>query len=328
MKYDCLFVGNAIVDILADVSFEFMNDQGIEPGSWRPVEKEEIEKLQTIIPDNKVASGGSAANSAVGFSFLGGSSAFIGRVKNDALGIEYIKDMDDAGVKFTSNPSETGLDTGRCLVYVTPDAQRSMRTYLGAASQLSPDEVNEESIANSAIVYVEGYLWDEDLAKSSCKKALELAKKNNIQTALSLSDSFCVNKWHEEILDLTKNVDIVFGNEDEFKALFKTEILSDAISASRSQLKLSIITRGHNGSIVISDSQTDEVVAYPPDKLVDTTGAGDLYAAGFLYGLSKNMRHHECANLGSYLSSRVISVLGPRTEKDIRELAISKGLLS
>ncbi len=328
MKYDCLFVGNAIVDILSDVSFEFMNDQGIEPGSWRPVEKEEIEKLQTIIPDNKVASGGSAANSAVGFSFLGGSSAFIGRVKNDALGIEYIKDMDDAGVKFTSNPSETGLDTGRCLVYVTPDAQRSMRTYLGAASQLSPDEVNEESIANSAIVYVEGYLWDEDLAKSSCKKALELAKKNNIQTALSLSDSFCVNKWHEEILDLTKNVDIVFGNEDEFKALFKTEILSDAISASRSQLKLSIITRGHNGSIVISDSQTDEVVAYPPDKLVDTTGAGDLYAAGFLYGLSKNMRHHECANLGSYLSSRVISVLGPRTEKDIRELAISKGLLS
>ena len=328
MKYDCLFVGNAIVDILADVSFEFMNDQGIEPGSWRPVEKEEIEKLQSIIPDNKVASGGSAANSAVGFSFLGGSSAFIGRVKNDALGIDYIKDMDDAGVKFTSNPSETGLDTGRCLVYVTPDAQRSMRTYLGAASQLSPDEVNEESIANSAIVYVEGYLWDEDLAKSSCKKALELAKKNNIQTALSLSDSFCVNKWHEEILDLTKNVDIVFGNEDEFKALFKTEILSDAISASRSQLKLSIITRGHNGSIVISDSQTDEVVAYPPDKLVDTTGAGDLYAAGFLYGLSKNMRHHECANLGSYLSSRVISVLGPRTEKDIRELAISKGLLS
>ena len=171
-------------------------------------------------------------------------------------------------------------------------------------------------------------MWDEDLAKSSCKKALELAKKNNIQTALSLSDSFCVNKWHEEILDLTKNVDIVFGNEDEFKALFKTEILSDAISASRSQLKLSIITRGHNGSIVISDSQTDEVVAYPPDKLVDTTGAGDLYAAGFLYGLSKNMRHHECANLGSYLSSKVISVLGPRTEKDIRELAISKGLLS
>ena len=328
MKYDCLFVGNAIVDILADVSFEFMNDQGIEPGSWRPVEKEEIEKLQSIIPDHKVASGGSAANSAVGFSFLGGSSAFIGRVKNDALGIEYIKDMDDAGVKFTSNPSETGLDTGRCLVYVTPDAQRSMRTYLGAASQLSPDEVNEESIVNSAIVYLEGYLWDEDLAKSSCKKAMELAKKKYIQTALSLSDSFCVTKWHEEILDLTKNVDIVFGNEDEFKALFKTEILSDAISASRSQLKLSIITRGHNGSIVISDSQTDEVVAYPPDKLVDTTGAGDLYAAGFLYGLSKNMRHHECANLGSYLSSKVISVLGPRTEKDIRELAISKGLLS
>ena len=203
-----------------------------------------------------------------------------------------------------------------------------MRTYLGAASQLSPDEIDEESIINSSIVYLEGYLWDEDLAKSSCKKALELAKKNNVQTALSLSDSFCVNKWHDEILELSKNVDILFGNEEEFKALFKTDILSDAISAARSQLKLSIITRGHNGSMVISESQTDEVVAYPPDKLVDTTGAGDLYAAGFLFGLSKDMRHHECANLGSYLSSKVISTLGPRTDRDIRELAISKGLLS
>ena len=171
-------------------------------------------------------------------------------------------------------------------------------------------------------------MWDEDLAKSSCKKAIELAKKNNVQTALSLSDSFCVTKWHDEILELSKNVDILFGNEEEFKALFKTDILSDAISAARSQLKLSIITRGHNGSMVISESQTDEVVAYPPDKLVDTTGAGDLYAAGFLFGLSKDMRHHECANLGSYLSSKVISTLGPRTDRDIRELAISKGLLS
>ncbi len=328
MKYDCLFIGNAIVDILTDVSFEYMHDQGIEPGSWRPVEKEEIEKFQSAISNVTVASGGSAANSAVGLSFLGGSSAFIGRVKNDNLGLDYIKDMDDAGVKFSSNPSKSGLDTGRCLVYVTPDAQRSMRTYLGAASQLSPNEIDEDTIINSSIVYLEGYLWDEELAKSSCKKALELAKKNSVQTALSLSDSFCVTKWHNEILELSKNVDILFGNEEEFKALFKTDILSDAISAARSQLKLSIITRGHNGSIVISDSQTDEIVAYPPDKLVDTTGAGDLYAAGFLFGLSKKMRYNECANLGSFLSSKVISNFGPRTDRDIRELAISRGLLT
>jgi len=328
MKYDCLFIGNAIVDILTDVSFEYMHDQGIEPGSWRPVEKEEIKKLQSAITNITVASGGSAANSAVGLSFLGGSSAFIGRVKNDNLGLDYIKDMDDAGVKFSSNPSKSGLDTGRCLVYVTPDAQRSMRTYLGAASQLSPNEIDEDTIINSSIVYLEGYLWDEELAKSSCKKALELAKKNSVQTALSLSDSFCVTKWHNEILELSKNVDILFGNEEEFKALFKTDILSDAISAARSQLKLSIITRGHNGSIVISDSQTDEIVAYPPDKLVDTTGAGDLYAAGFLFGLSKKMRYNECANLGSFLSSKVISNFGPRTDRDIRELAISRGLLT
>ena len=328
MKYDCLFIGNAIVDILTDVSFEYMHHQGIEPGSWRPVEREEIEKLQSSISNITVASGGSAANSAVGLSFLGGSAAFIGRVKNDNLGLDYIKDMNDAGVKFSSNPSKSGLDTGRCLVYVTPDAQRSMRTYLGAASQLSPDEIDEDTIINSSIVYLEGYLWDEELAKSSCKKALELAKKNSVQTALSLSDSFCVTKWHDEILELSKNVDILFGNEEEFKALFKTDILSDAISAARSQLKLSIITRGHNGSMVISDSQTDEVVAYTPDKLIDTTGAGDLYAAGFLFGLSKDMRYNECANLGSFLSSKVISTLGPRTDKNIRQLAIARGLLT
>ena len=327
MKYDCLFVGNAIVDILTDVSFEFMEREKIEPGSWRPIDEEEILKLQSKITNKKIASGGSAANSAVGFSFLGGSSAFIGRVKDDEWGLEYIKDMKDSNVTFTSQTSSSGIDTGRCLVYVTPDAQRAMRTYLGAAAQLSPDEIYEKSIANSSIFYLEGYLWDEELAKASCKKAIELSNKNNVQTALSLSDSFCVKKWHKEFLDLAKNTDIVFGNEEEFKALFKTDIFSDVISAARSQLGLSIITRGQNGSMVISDSQIDEVVAYRPVDIVDTTGAGDLYAAGFLYGLTKNMRHHECANLGSFLAAQVISKFGPRTGSDIKDLARSKGFL-
>ncbi len=327
MKYNCLFIGNAIMDILTDVDFDFMVNEGIEPGSWRPVNKEEIENLQKKITNKKIASGGSAANSAVGFSQLGGSAAFIGRVKKDEWGQEYIKDMKETGVSFTSKPSNSGLNTGRCLVYVTPDAQRSMRTYLGAAAQLSPDEINEDSISNSEIVYLEGYLWDEELAKESCKKAIELSKKHNVEIALSLSDSFCVTKWREEFLELAKQVNIIFGNEEEFKALFQSDILSDVISAARSELGISIITRGPSGSMVVSETQIDEVAAYQCNNVIDTTGAGDLYAAGFLYGLSQNKRHHECANLGSFMSSQVISKLGPRTGKNLKELAEKEGFL-
>ena len=327
MKHDCLFIGNAIVDILSNVSFDFMSENGIETGSWRPIGIEEINQLQETLLDTVISSGGSAANSAVGFTLLGGKASYIGRVKDDDLGRVYVKDMEKAQVNFASKPSQEGLETGRCLVYVTPDAQRSMRTYLGAASQLSPEEIDEDTIAESKILYLEGYLWDEDLAKKSCQKAFELAKKYQVKTALSLSDPFCVEKWREEFRQLVKKSDIVFGNEEELKSLYNTEILSDAIAAARSEIDLSVITRGTLGSIIINENEIEEVPSFPCEKVIDTTGAGDLFAAGFLFGMVNDKRFYECANLGSFVASQVISFFGPRPEADLRELAIKQGLL-
>lgn len=327
MKHDCLFIGNAIVDILSNVSFDFMSENGIETGSWRPIGIEEINQLQETLLDTVISSGGSAANSAVGFTLLGGKASYIGRVKDDDLGRVYVKDMEKAQVNFASKPSQEGMETGRCLVYVTPDAQRSMRTYLGAASQLSPEEIEEDTIAESKILYLEGYLWDEDLAKKSCQKAFELAKKYQVKTALSLSDPFCVEKWREEFRHLVIKSDIVFGNEEELKSLYNTEILSDAIAAARSEIDLSVITRGTLGSIIINENEIEEVPSFPCEKVIDTTGAGDLFAAGFLFGMVNDKRFYECANLGSFVASQVISFFGPRPEADLRELAIKQGLL-
>ena len=326
-KYDCLFIGNAIVDVVSNVSFEFLKEQNIDVGSWRPTAVDQISQLQKKMENTLIASGGSAANSAVGFSLLGGNSSFIGRVKDDEFGKLYIKDLQSANVDFVSSSVKSGIETGRCLVYVTPDAQRSMRTYLGAASNLSPDEINENAIEDSEFVYMEGYLWDEPIAKEACKKSYDLSKKFGTKSVLSLSDSFCVEKWRSEIKELVKISDIIFGNEEEVMSLYDTSIFSDAISAANNEMNLCIITRGDKGSIIVSSEGIEEVPAFNCDKVVDTTGAGDLYAAGFLYGLKKNLRLYECAQLGSFCSSQVISLLGPRPLSNLALLAKDQGFL-
>ena len=326
-KYDCLFIGNAIVDVVSNVSFEFLKEQNIDVGSWRPTTIDQISQLQKKMENTFIASGGSAANSAVGFSLLGGNSSFIGRVKDDEFGRLYIKDLKSANVDFVSSSVKSGIETGRCLVYVTPDAQRSMRTYLGTASNLSPDEINENAIEDSEFVYMEGYLWDEPIAKEACKKSYDLSKKFGTKSVLSLSDSFCVEKWRSEIRELVKISDIIFGNEEEVMSLYDTSIFSDAISAANNEMNLCIITRGDKGSIIVSSEGVEEVPAFNCDKVVDTTGAGDLYAAGFLYGLKKNLRLYECAQLGSFCSSQVISLLGPRPLSNLALLVKDEGFL-
>tara|TARA_B100000767_G_scaffold19224_1_gene17618 strand:- start:91 stop:1080 length:990 start_codon:yes stop_codon:yes gene_type:complete len=326
-KYDCLFIGNAIVDVVSNVSFEFLKEQNIDVGSWRPTAVDQISQLQKKMENTLIASGGSAANSAVGFSLLGGNSSFIGRVKDDEFGKLYIKDLQSANVDFVSSSVKSGIETGRCLVYVTPDAQRSMRTYLGAASNLSPNEINENALEDSEFVYMEGYLWDEPIAKEACKKSYDLSKKFGTKSVLSLSDSFCVEKWRSEIRELVKISDIIFGNEEEVMSLYDTSIFSDAISAANNEMNLCIITRGDKGSIIVSSEGIEEVPAFNCDKVVDTTGAGDLYAAGFLYGLKKNLRLYECAQLGSFCSSQVISLLGPRPLSNLALLAKDEGFL-
>ena len=326
-KYDCLFIGNAIVDVVSNVSFEFLKEQNIDVGSWRPTAVDQISQLQKKMENTLIASGGSAANSAVGFSLLGGNSSFIGRVKDDEFGKLYIKDLQSANVDFVSSSVKSGIETGRCLVYVTPDAQRSMRTYLGAASNLSPNEINENALEDSEFVYMEGYLWDEPIAKEACKKSYDLSKKFGTKSVLSLSDSFCVEKWRSEIRELVKISDIIFGNEEEVMSLYDTSIFSDAISAANNEMNLCIITRGDKGSIIVSSEGIEEVPAFNCDKVIDTTGAGDLYAAGFLYGLKKNLRLYECAQLGSFCSSQVISLLGPRPLSNLALLAKDQGFL-
>ena len=326
-KYDCLFIGNAIIDVVSNVSFEFLKEQNIDVGSWRPTAVDQISQLQKKMENTLIASGGSAANSAVGFSLLGGNSSFIGRVKDDEFGKLYIKDLQSANVDFVSSSVKSGIETGRCLVYVTPDAQRSMRTYLGAASNLSPNEINENALEDSEFVYMEGYLWDEPIAKEACKKSYDLSKKFGTKSVLSLSDSFCVEKWRSEIRELVKISDIIFGNEEEVMSLYDTSIFSDAISAANNEMNLCIITRGDKGSIILSSEGIEEVPAFNCDKVIDTTGAGDLYAAGFLYGLKKNLRLYECAQLGSFCSSQVISLLGPRPLSNLALLAKDEGFL-
>ena len=324
-KYDCLFIGNAIVDVVSNVSFEFLKKQKIDVGSWRPTSVDVISQLQNNMENTLIASGGSAANSAVGFSLLGGSCSYIGRVKDDKFGQLYIKDLKEANVDFVSSAVQSGDETGRCLVYVTPDAERSMRTYLGAASNLSPEDINDKAIGDSEFVYMEGYLWDEPIAKESCKKAYEVSKEAGTKSVLSLSDSFCVEKWRSEIRELTKISDIVFGNEEEVMSLYETSILSDAISAANNEMNLCVITRGSQGSIIVSSEGVEEVAAYHCEKVLDTTGAGDLYAAGFLYGLKNNLRLYECAQLGSFSSSQVIGRLGPRPSDNLALLAKTEG---
>ena len=258
---------------------------------------------------------------------MGGRSAFIGRVKSDDFGSLYINDLKEANVDFISNPVDTGNETGRCLVYVSPDAQRSMRTYLGAASNLSPENLDINAFENSEIVYMEGYLWDEPVAKEAYKKAFDLSKKLEIKSALSLSDKFCVEKWRDEFRNLSENTDIVFGNEEEIMSLYDTNILSNAISAASNELNLCIITRGEKGSIIISSDGVEEIPSYACENVIDTTGAGDLFAAGFLYGISIDLRLYECAKLGSFCASNVINLFGPRPNKNLFELVKKEGLL-
>tara|TARA_B100001113_G_scaffold137350_1_gene112723 strand:- start:8085 stop:9077 length:993 start_codon:yes stop_codon:yes gene_type:complete len=327
-KYDCLFIGNAIIDVVSEVSFDFLEKQKIDVGSWRPVSINEINELQEKMTDIIIASGGSAANSAVGFSLLGGNSAFIGRVKKDDFGSIYIKDLKEANVDFMSNPINSGEETGRCLVYVSPDAQRSMRTYLGAASNLSPENLDIKVFENSEIVYMEGYLWDEPIAKEAYKKAFDISKQLEMKSAFSLSDKFCVEKWRDEFRNLSENTDIVFGNEEEIMTLYDTNILSNAISAASNELNLCIITRGDKGSIIVSSDGVEEIPSYVCENVIDTTGAGDLFAAGFLYGLSINLRLYECAKLGSFCASNVINIIGPRPNNDLIELVKNEGLLT
>lgn len=318
---DLLGIGNAIVDVLAYAEDSLLVELGLIKGAMTLVDEERIEALYRRMGPAREVSGGSCANTIAAFAALGGRAAFIGRVKDDAMGRVFAHDIRNAGVLFRSRPASDGPATARCLVFVTPDAQRTMQTYLGACVELGPDDVDEELVAAAAVTYLEGYLWDRPEAKAACRKAAAIAHAHGRQVALSLSDPFCVARWREEFRELiAREVDILFANEAEIMALYEAASFDDALQQVRRQVACAALTRGPKGSVVVRGDEVHVIDAAPVHRLVDTTGAGDLYAAGFLRGLSLGLDLGACGRLGSLCAAEIIQQFGARAERPLAPL--------
>jgi adenosine kinase len=273
-------------------------------------------------------SGGSAANTIVGIASLGARAAFIGKVKDDLLGRAFAHDIRASGVAFDTPPAFEGASTARCYVLVTPDGERTMNTYLGAAQDLHPADIDAELVAGSAITYLEGYLWDPKNAKDAFLKAAAIAHNAKRVVALTLSDAFCVDRWRDEFLQLmrSRTVDLVFANEAELHSLYQTGDFDSAITALRADVDVAVVTRSEKGCVVVSRDATEAVPAYPVERVVDTTGAGDLFAAGFLTGLARGADDRTCGRLGALAAAEVIGHLGARPETSLQALARDNGL--
>ncbi len=320
---DVLGLGNSLVDIIAYADDDFLKAQEMLKGAMTLIDEDRAEALYAARVDPRIVSGGSAANTIVGVASFGVSSAYIGKVRNDALGDAFAQDIRALGVGFATRPAEDGPATGRCFVYVTPDGERTMNTYLGASTYLSPPDVDEALVRSSRIIYLEGYMWDRPAAKSAFQKAAEIARAAGHRVALTLSDSFCVDRFRGEFIDLMRRglVDTLFSNTDEILSLYQTPHFSEAIDAVRREGALAIVTRSEKGSVVIDGGATHEVPAFPVAHVIDTTGAGDMFAAGFLAGLAKGADLETCARLGALAAAEIIQHLGARPLVSLAALA-------
>jgi len=328
-RYDVLALGNAIVDVLARTEDDFLLAHGLEKGAMRLISENEAEAIYRAMGPAHIISGGSAANTAVGVAALGARAAFIGKVKDDEVGGLFTHDIRAANVAFDSTAAQDGPATARSFILVTPDGERTMNTYLGACQNLTAQDVIEESVASASIIYLEGYLWDPPAAKDAFRKAAQLAHKHGRKVALTLSDSFCVDRWRDEFLELMRTgmIDILFANEHELRALYVAARTEDAIDALRAENGLlGVVTRSEQGSIIVTRDETIAVPVFPINELIDTTGAGDLFAAGFMTGLARSKSHADCARLGALAAAEIIQHLGARPEKDLAALAAENGL--
>lgn len=325
--YDVLAIGNAIVDIISRCDDDFLVSEEIIKGAMNLIDMDRAEHLYSVMGPATEASGGSAGNTAAGVAGLGGDVAYIGKVADDHLGKVFRHDMQAIGGYFDTKPLENGATTARSMIFVTPDGERSMNTYLGACTELRADDIDPGLVQSSKITYFEGYLWDPQNAKDAIREAARLAHASGRQVAMTLSDSFCVDRFREEFLELMQSgtVDIVFANEAELKSLYQTSDLTSAINAVRGDCTLTALTKGAEGSVVITRERTIEIDAFPIENLVDTTGAGDLYAAGFLFGLTHDKSLADCARLGGLAAGEVIQHIGPRPQVDLADLARQSG---
>lgn len=320
-RFDVCAIGNAIVDVLAHAEDGFLAENGLEKGAMTLIDTDRAKELYEKMGSAVECSGGSAANTAAGLSSLGGSAAFIGKVRDDQLGAIFRHDIQAVGVDFSSLLAQSGAPTARCLIFVTPDAQRTMQTYLGACVDLGPADIDRAIIAESKVTYLEGYLWDPPEAKAAFLQAAEMAHDADRMVSLSLSDPFCVERHRDSFLDLVEHhVDVLFANEDEIKHLYHVDDFDVALQHVRGHCDVAALTRSEKGSVIVAGDEVHVVDAAPASQVVDTTGAGDAYAAGFLFGLTQGMDLHECGRIGGVAAAEIISHYGARPEVPLKDL--------
>ncbi len=319
--FDVLGIGNAIVDVIARADDRFLSKHDLTKGSMMLIDEARADALYAAMGSGIEVSGGSCGNTMAGIASFGGKGAYIGKVRNDQLGQVFGHDLRAIGVSFETPAATSGPATARCLISVTPDAQRTMSTYLGACTGLGPADIDTRLVASAQVTYVEGYLWDAPEAKKAVLKAFDAAHAAGRKVSITLSDSFCVGRYRAEFRDLIRTqVDILFGNESEITSLYEVNSFEEALEMARKEAKIAALTRSEQGSVVIKGSETYAVPAAPVAKVVDTTGAGDLYAAGFLFGFTHGKPLAECARLGGIAAAEIISHVGARPETPLKGL--------
>jgi sugar/nucleoside kinase (ribokinase family) len=322
-RFDVVGIGNAIVDVLAHAEDDFLATHDMPKGGMMLIDAEKAEAIYGAMGSGIESSGGSAANTVAGIASLGGNPGFIGKVADDQLGQIFRHDINAIGVGFDTPvlPAVAGVPTARCLILVTPDAQRTMNTYLGACTKLAPSDIDEKMIASAQVTYVEGYLWDGKEAKDAIVQACLAARESGRKVALSLSDSFCVDRHRGEFLELIEGlVDILFANEAEITSLYETTSFEEAVVNARQHAQIACLTRSAKGSLIVQGQDTTVVEAHPPKRLIDTTGAGDLYAAGFLFGYTRGKSLAECGHMASRCAAEIISHMGARPDVPLKSL--------
>ncbi|HET7333610.1 MAG TPA: adenosine kinase [Rhizomicrobium sp.] len=326
--YDVASLGNAIVDVIAATDDGFLAKHDIAKGIMTLVDEPRARQLLDVLGETRETAGGSAANTMAGLASLGGKGLFVGKVRDDALGKAFVKNMNEIGVRYVTGTANSGPATACCLIAVTPDGQRSMNTFLGASRELSKADIDEAEIAKAEVLYVEGYLWDTPEAKEAIEIAMSAAKAAGKKVAFTLSDPFCVGRWRDEFRRLLDGkIDILFANEEEAKSLFEVDNFDDVLQPFHDWKGIAALTRSEKGCVIAHKGEVHVIDAAPVAKVVDTTGAGDQFAAGFLYGLTHGKSLADCGRLGSMAAAEVISHYGARPEVSLKELATKAGLL-
>ena len=324
-QFDLLGIGNALLDVVAQTDEKFLDAHGLDKGAMTLIDCEGVSRIHAQLGPAVQRSGGSCANTMAGFGSLGGNGAYIGKVHDDVFGAVFQDDMTTIGVTYRTPAANDGDPTGRCLVLVTPDAQRTMCTYLGAASALNEEDIDAELVQSAAVPYLEGYLFDPSEAKKAFVRAAELAHAAGRKVAITLSDSFCVDRHRDEFRALVEaHIDILFANEDEIRSLYELDRFDDAMQAVRGHCEIVCLTRGENGSVILSGDKLHVINAEPASRILDTTGAGDQFAAGFLYGYAKGRDLATCGVVGSIAAAEVIAHYGARPEANLAALMRSR----